>query len=643
MRIPFIGGPYEGRNPALDTQQLINFYIEGDPEDTRSPKYAVPTPGLTLVGQIANAQGRAIYQYAGQLWAVVGSTVYQVTGTNPLTTTAIGTLATSTGIVNIVDNGPNNGQQMLAIDTSGNGYVVVASGTQAITAASWTQEGGGPYTISGASWNNISTSLNFTTGASTVGSNYIATVTGVTPNGYNFSGQKITCSPSTLWTTVGPPPYYSNPGTYVSGGTLTVVSGTLSFTLSTAPTFSSGAVVVVTGCIPAAYNGTYTVATVVGNTFTVAHVTPNPGTFSSGGTVSGATSVTRLTNGINGWPVNGAGSVTFQDGYGLVSILNTNQVAWSKLEDFTNWPALSFNSKAAFSDNMNSVLSDGTKVYVLGGSSSEVWYDAGQQTTVFTRIPAAVYKKGCVASDSPAVIDNSVVWLGQSYYGKIQVYQMRGASPPVRISTPQMEYTMGRYGTVADAVAFVQQQDGHEFYFLTFPTAGATWVWDSYTREWHQRSSAGNFWLPISYAYVNQTHFVLDLQGNLYIIDPNNNTENGAAITRTITSPHFYGGNQYIRIGRIEVVTNNGVGTGPTTGAMTLSWTKEYGAPNTFNNSVSWNFTSSPTQRFYQTRLGRARDWVFNLTTTSNPIILDLVANSASPEEEAQAGAARSQ
>ena len=52
--------------------------------------------------------------------------------------------------------------------------------------------------------------------------------------------------------------------------------------------------------------------------------------------------------------------------------------------------------------------------------------------------------------------------------------------------------------TIADAIAFAYQQEGHVFYVLTFPTGDATWVLDLTTTEkigypvWHQRAAFGN-------------------------------------------------------------------------------------------------------------------------------------------------------
>jgi hypothetical protein len=60
---------------------------------------------------------------------------------------------------------------------------------------------------------------------------------------------------------------------------------------------------------------------------------------------------------------------------------------------------------------------------------------------------------------------------------------------PVRISTHAVEYDIQTYSTVSDAVAYSYQQNGHEFYVLSFPTADKTWCYDLATGYWHKRAS----------------------------------------------------------------------------------------------------------------------------------------------------------
>lgn len=458
--LPFIGGANAGRNVALDTQALINFYAEGDPRDTRTPKYAVPTPGATLKKAVAAGVGRGLYAYNNLLYAIVGNTLYEVNPSLSYAVTSRGTLASSAGYTMMVDNGPANGHQLMIIDSSGNGYV---------------------------------------------------------------------------------------------------------------------------------YDST-------------------------------AHTLTQLTTVTNGWPSGGAVTLTWQDGYGIFDQTNTGVFWWTKAYDFTNIPGLNFATAEGNPDNLVAAISDQTRLYLLGTQSLEVWYDAGLQNQAFVRIPGAVFPKGCAASLSPQRIDNSIVWLGTNPYGQTQVYQVRGASTPMIISNPQMEYKLQQYSTISDAQAFTYQSEGHEFYVLTFPTAGVTWVWDASNREWHQRSTSGGAWYPQAYAFLNGTHYTLDSSGNLLAIDSTATTDNGTAITRTIISPHLGKKHERLGIDFVEVLGN--FGTGITAGTFTLSWSKDNG--NTFPSSWTYTITSTTTQRAYRYRLGMSRDWVFKLTTTAAPIIFGM-------------------
>ena len=74
----------------------------------------------------------------------------------------------------------------------------------------------------------------------------------------------------------------------------------------------------------------------------------------------------------------------------------------------------------------------------------------------------------------------------------------------------------------------------------------------------------------------------------------------------------------------IELMTNAGVGNGPTSGTISLDWSKDNGT--TYAGGITFTLTTSPTQRLYQRRLGWARQWSIKLTTTTNAIIFDLLA-----------------
>lgn len=140
-RIPFIGGAYRGRTPNVDIQQCINWYQEGDVKDDRSPKQAIPTPGISSFYQIAASTTvvQGLHYYNDLLLVVCNATLYSLTlGASPSLTTigALTGLSTST-YVQMFDNGPANGQQVWIGD--GASAWVYDSSVPSITKMSATQ------------------------------------------------------------------------------------------------------------------------------------------------------------------------------------------------------------------------------------------------------------------------------------------------------------------------------------------------------------------------------------------------------------------------------------------------------------------------------------------------------------------------
>ena len=114
---------------------------------------------------------------------------------------------------------------------------------------------------------------------------------------------------------------------------------------------------------------------------------------------------------------------------------------------------------------------------------------------------------------------------------------------PQRVSTHAIEFAIGQYANISDAIAFGYQQEGHEFYELTFPTGNATWVLDLTAMAaagypvWHERGAFSNGQLSRDIAnccvYFNGKMLVGDYaNGNIYSYDLGVYTDNGAPIKR---------------------------------------------------------------------------------------------------------------
>ena len=219
----------------------------------------------------------------------------------------------------------------------------------------------------------------------------------------------------------------------------------------------------------------------------------------------------------------GALTVSYLGGY-FVFIEPDSQRVWvTSLLDPTSIDPLDFASAEGNPDGLVSSITDHSEVWLFGTNSVEVWYNSGGADFPLQRIQGAYNEIGCAATYSVAKLDNGLFWLGADARGRGIVYRANGYTGQ-RISTHAVEWQIQQYGDISDAIAYTYQQDGHAFYVLTFPTAGATWVYDVATQAWHERASFtnGDFGRHRSNCQMafNNEIIVGDYQnGNLYSFD----------------------------------------------------------------------------------------------------------------------------
>lgn len=219
----------------------------------------------------------------------------------------------------------------------------------------------------------------------------------------------------------------------------------------------------------------------------------------------------------------GAVTVSYLDGYFVFSEPNSQKVWVTSLYDGATIDPLDFASAEGSPDNLVALLVDHREVWLFGTNSVEVWYNSGGADFPLSRIQGAANEIGCDAPYSVAKLDNSVFWLGADARGHGIVYKAQGYTG-VRISTHAVEYAIQNYSTIADAVAYTYQQEGHAFYVLSFPTAQKTWVFDASTGGWHERAGFldGEFVRHRSNCFMsfNNLPIVGDYDnGNVYAFD----------------------------------------------------------------------------------------------------------------------------
>lgn len=300
-------------------------------------------------------------------------------------------------------------------------------------------------------------------------------------------------------------------------------------------------------------NGTTQEITVTGsNTFTVEiDTTAYTGTFPAGTAERDANA-----------PLDSI--VTYQDGYVLFTT-GDDEFGLTGLNDVTSISPLDIATAEGAPDPLVNIFCHDREAWLFGLFSLEIWDDTGAALFPFERIPGGMLEIGCGARFSVARIDDSLWWLSQDKAGNATIVRTN-AYRPVRVSTHALENALESYSRVDDAIAWGYQQEGHAFYVITFPTADATWVYDCATQLWGQRSWRDSNGVQHRirancYAFFNNMHILGDFNnGKLYQWDLDTFTDAGDVIYRERAWPISEQEHKRIRIDRLELVAETGVG-----------------------------------------------------------------------------------
>lgn len=322
----------------------------------------------------------------------------------------------------------------------------------------------------------------------------------------------------------------------------------------------------------------------------------------------------------------GSMNVYFVDGYFVFDKLNSGEFQITQLYG-TDIDGLDFATAEGAPDPIVSLIVDHREVWLLGTDTCEVWIDAGGADFPFQRIQGAFLEIGCAATYSTAKMDNSIFWLAYDERGFGTVQRAVGYSN-VRVSNHAVEYAIGTYSRIDDAVAFTYTQEGHSFYVLSFPTAGRTWCYDASTNEWHERAyrntdgSQGRIRANCQMNFAGLT-LVGDWEtGDIYSLDLNTYTDNGQPIERIRSCPHITNNTDYLFFHTLEITMQTGVGIPSGQGSdpqAMLRWSDDGGYSFSNERWASIGKIGERKSRVRWRRLGKSRDRVFQVTI-SDPI-----------------------
>ena len=599
----FVGPSYEAPSIYQDAQECINFVPEIDPLKQQGERGVValyPTPGLTALVLFQNQQevrGMRTLSGGDILVAVCGPYVYALTST--YTTTMVGQLNTTTGIVGITDNGVN---------------VYIVDGQNRYT-----------WRISSPSSAVFTGSISGTT----------LTVTAIT-NGSIAINQAlfgVGVTQSTVITALGTGT--GGIGTYTVNQSQTVASTQMNS--ATAAAVVTGAISGTTLTVSAVTSGTLFVGqTIQGSTVTAQTIITALGTGTGGAgtyTVNNSQTVTsRTLYGLN-WSVlpstdgafTSASAVDIVDNYFVYNRPDTQQFGASAALSPIS-PALSFASKDGAPDDLVSLIVDHREVYLLGEVSSEVWIDAGTSPFPFQRIPGTSTQHGIAAAFSVARLGNSFAYLSRNIRGQAQIVQMNGYVP-TRISTHAVENSLTNQ-VISDAIGWTYQLEGHEVYVISFPSINLTWAYDIASGMWHKwlyTNNLGQYERARGNCCAEFQGLVMIgdyANGKIYKLDKMNYTDDGQHVRRLRRAPHLVADFQREYFDELQIQFQPGVGLptgqGENPQAM-LRWSDNGGSTWSNEHWTTIGLIGKYANRAIWRRLGTARDRVFEVSI-SDPV-----------------------
>lgn len=286
----------------------------------------------------------------------------------------------------------------------------------------------------------------------------------------------------------------------------------------------------------------------------------------------------------------------------------------------TTWEPLDFATAEGAPDALVGIISAHRELWLFGSQTTEIWYNAGDSDRPFQRMSSAFIERGAIGGI--ALVGPTPYWLGDD---KI-IYRGRGYLPE-RISTPSVERRISEQPDVP--VAFSVTIRGHQMYVIRF--GELCLIYDTTTQLWHER---GSWWIDTWSATcgitLNGTSYV-GAQSGLFSLDSDSYTDDGAPLDRVIVTPPMFSPDSEIRMSRIELLAQMGIGTTIPPADQpqaSLQWSDDGGK--TWSNEHWRNLgpVGGYEQRARWWRMGRFRQRCFRVRVT-DPVPLSVIGMTA--------------
>ena len=242
---------------------------------------------------------------------------------------------------------------------------------------------------------------------------------------------------------------------------------------------------------------------------------------------------------------------------------NNGRFAVSPVGDAINVSGLDYATAEVDADNLIRGYSFQQKVYFFGDKTTEIWQFSGKGRPPVDPIPGAAKTIGIAGRTAVASNDSFLYFLSDER----KVFAVsQGQFKPV--STIGLSHEFESYGTGDDANAFCYTIEGQNFFHIAFPTEDKSWDYSESTGMWFEtpRSDSKGRGVSNSYAFAYGKPLVADYRdSNIYQLDVDTFTENGAAITRQRDSGPIHSGllgspGSEVEFTRFELLLERGTG-----------------------------------------------------------------------------------
>ncbi len=205
-------------------------------------------------------------------------------------------------------------------------------------------------------------------------------------------------------------------------------------------------------------------------------------------------------------------------------------------------------------------------IWRFGERTVEGWWNSGVGQPPIERLDGQMFDVGCVAIHSIAQTDEAFYWIGDDY----AIYRATGGAKQ-RISTDAISNQLKSFGDVSDAIGNTFTIQGQNFYMISFPSGGATFVNNESLGDkgWFELSSGfdGDIYQASEVISCYGKNIVSDYTtGNLYELDINTYTNNGDPMRRErvlqAMDARLIGGQQKDRVGMNTLTINMETGVG---------------------------------------------------------------------------------